>query len=236
MTKTERPTLPLNPDAPLHGFQGDRGATPATPAVPASLVIAISREAGARGGTIGRRVAKNLGWQLYNQEMLEYTAQEGASRHVMMHLPQAAARWAEDRLQQLLREQNLSQHPSVADLARIVLALGAQGEVVLIGRGAGSILPSESTLHIRVIAPLEDRVAYMSQWLRLTEREAEEQVRQRDEGRTRFIETHFRRHPGDPYQYDLILNSSLLGEETSADLIAKAARAKLAAWRGLSPD
>ena len=185
---------------------------PAAPSVPASLTIAVSREAGARGGTIARRVAKKLGWQAYHQELLEYTAQEGPSRHVMAHLPPAAARWAEARLQALLHEQNLSQHPSVADLARIVLALGAQGDVVLIGRGAGNILPPASTLHVRIVAPLADRIAYMSQWLRLPETEAAEQVRLRDGRRSEFIETHFHRQPSDVYQYDLVLNSSLLGE------------------------
>src|SRR5262245_55103378 len=93
-------------ESPLHGFQGCRTPVPSTPSVPALLAVAVSREAGARGGTIGRRVAKKLGWQVYNQELLEYTAQEGPSRHVMTHLPPGAASWAEDRLQTLLREQN----------------------------------------------------------------------------------------------------------------------------------
>jgi cytidylate kinase len=221
-------------DSPLHGFQGDRGPMQAPPAVPASLTIAVSREAGARGGTIGRRVGKKLGWQVYNQELLEYTAQESASRHIMAHLPPVAARWAEERLEVLLREQNLSQHPNLADIARIVLALGAQGEVVLIGRGAGCILPAESTLHVRIVAPLADRVAYMSQWLRLAERDAEEQVQQRDKRRAEFIEMHFHRQPGEVHQYDLVLNSSLLGEEVCAELIAQAARAKLASMGGVS--
>jgi cytidylate kinase len=231
-TSPRHSTAPPFTESPLHGFQGDRGPSPAAPTVPASLTIAVSREAGARGGTIGRRVGKKLGWQVYNQELLEYTAQEGASRHIMTHLPPAAARWAEERLQTLWREQNLSQHPSIADIARIVLALGAQGEVVLIGRGAGCILPAKSTLHVRMVAPFADRVAYMSQWLRMAEGEAEEQVRQRDQRRGEFIETHFHRRPGDVYQYDLILNSWLLGEEVCAELIAKAARAKLAAFGG----
>src|SRR5262249_33793802 len=237
MTEAERliasphhPEAPPYPESPLHGFQGDRGAARSAPAVPASLTIAVSREAGARGGTIGRRVGKRLGWQVYNQEMLEYTAQEGAWRHVVAHLPPAAARWAEERLATLHREQNLSQHPAVSDMARVVLALGAQGEVVLGGRGAGCILPAQSTLHVRIVAPLAHPVAYMSQWLRLTERDAAEQVRQRDARRAEFIETHFHRQPGDPCQYDLILNSSLLGEEVCAELIADAARAKLATW------
>lgn len=220
-------------ESPLHGFQGDRGRVASSPSVPASLSIAVSREAGARGETIGRRAAKKLGWQVYNQELLEYTAQEGPFRHVTAHLPPQLARWAEERLHALQREQNLSQHPSVADMARIVLALGAQGEVVLVGRGAGCILPAASTLHVRIVAPLEDRIAYMAQWLRLAQSEAAEQVRQRDAHRSAFIENHFHRSPSEVHQYDVVLNSSLLGEDLCADLIVRAARTKLESWRGI---
>src|SRR5947209_4254655 len=83
---------------------------------------------------------------------------------------------------------------------------------------AGCILPARSTLHVRVVAPLPDRVAYMSQWLRLTVTEAAEQVRLRDHRRAEFIETHFQRRPADVYQYDLLLNSSVLGEDLCAEL------------------
>src|SRR4029078_2826159 len=122
-----------------------------------------------------------LGWQIYNQELLEYIAQEGTFRQdIVENLPPAAARRTDEQLERLLREQNVSQHPSIIDLARIILALGVQGEVILIGRGAGLILPHESTLHVRNLAPVNDRVAYFSQWLRLTEAEAAEQVRVRD--------------------------------------------------------
>jgi cytidylate kinase len=220
------------PESPHHGYRGERPSADDFSGVPAALTIAISREAGARGSTIGNRAAQKLGWQVYNQELLEYIAHEGAFRqNVVNDLSTEAARWAEDRLQKLLREQSLSQHPSIMDLARIVLALGAQGEVVIIGRGAGCILPSDSTLNVRIVAPLHDRIAYMSQWLRLTENQAAEEVRLRDSRRAEFIPTHFHRQPSDIYQYDLILNSSLLGEDLAADLIARAARAKQAARR-----
>lgn len=214
---------------PRHGFQGDRAPAGPAPAAPASLTVAISREAGARGGSIARRAGAKLGWQVYTQELLEYVAQEGPFRQdIVDGVSGAGSRWAEERLEVLLREQNLSQHPSVGNLARIILALGAQGEVILLGRGAGCILPAATTLHVRIVAPLADRIAYMSQWLRLTIEEAAEQVRVRDARRGEFIETHFHRQPGDVYQYDLLLNSSLLGEDLSAELIAQAARSKLA--------
>jgi hypothetical protein len=232
MTYTNPPAEPDLPtgESPLHGFQGDRGRRPTGPTLPASLTVAVSREAGSRGSSIARRAGRKLGWQVYNQELLEYIAQEGVFRErVADSLPAHATRWVEERLQALLREQNLSQHPSVLALARVILALGGGGEVILVGRGAGCILPRASTLHVRVVAPLEDRIAYMSQWLRLSREEAAEQVRLRDDRRAEFLTTHFHRQPGDAYQYDLLLNSSLLGEELAAELIAQAARAKLLA-------
>jgi cytidylate kinase len=218
--------------SPLHGFQGDRGLSPRAPGWPVSLTVAVSREAGSRGGTIARRAGRKLGWQVYNQELLEYVAHEGPLRQAILEpLSPPARDWLEQRLREQLREQNLSQHPSIVELARMVLALGLQGEVVLIGRGAGCILPVESTLHVRIMAPRADRIAYMSQWLRLAGDQAAEQVDLRDRNRAEFIHTHFHRQAADLYQYDLVLNSKLLGEELCAELIAQAARGKLAAYR-----
>lgn len=219
------------PDAtqgPLHGFRGLRDQPHGR--FPLSLTIAISREAGARGGAIAKRAGAKLGWQVYSQELMEYMAQEGTFRQqVLEQLPQGALEWVEGQVQRLLKEQVISTHPSIQELARMVLSVAAQGEAILLGRGAGSILPRKSTLHVRLVAPLEDRVAYMSQWLRLTREEAAEQVRKRDERRTEFLATHFHHKPGDLYLYDMVLNSSLLGEERCADIIVEAAKLKLAA-------
>ncbi len=224
---TPDPGLPDDLSAsPQHGFRGDR--SPQAPALrPAGLTVAVSRESGARGGSIGRRVGRKLGWQVFDQELLEYMAQESAvSPSVLDPLQAPAADWTEARLQELLREQEMSENPSVVSMARVVLALGAQGRVVLIGRGAGYILPRATTLNVRIIAPLEERIAYMAQWLRLTEEEAAQRVRLRDARRAEYLTTHFRRQTADVHQYDLILNSSLLGEDVCAELIAQAARAR----------
>ena len=224
------PGPPVARESPRHGFQGDRGASKAPPDLPAGLTVAISREAGSRGGTIALRAGERLGWQVYPQELLEYIAQEGSFRQQLVeHLSPAASAWVEAQLDSLLRAQDLSRHPSILELGRMVLSLGVGGEVVLLGRGAGYILPPRTTLHVRLIAPLADRIAYMSQWLRLTDEEAVNQVRLRDSRRAEFIATHFHRKPSDIYQYDLLLNTSLLGEELCAELIVKAARAKQAA-------
>src|SRR5215469_8985354 len=124
-------------ESPRHGFQGDRAPAPPPAEFPAGLTVAVSREAGSRGGSVGRRVARKLGWPVYDQELLEYVSQEGRLHQDLLDgLPPAAAAWLGQRLEQLLRAQSVSQHPSIVRLARAILALAAPGNVVLIGRGA----------------------------------------------------------------------------------------------------
>src|SRR6266404_2383149 len=105
-------TTPDLREPPLHGFQGDRGRAPAPPSVPAALTIAFSRESGARGSTIGHRVGRKLDWPVYDQELLEYMAQDTVVRQgILENLTLVAAALVDAQLQQLLRQQNLSQHP-----------------------------------------------------------------------------------------------------------------------------
>lgn len=221
-----------SPESPHHGFQGDRGAEVHAPAFPRGWTIAVSRESGARGGTIARRAARKLGWQAYDQEMLEYMAQEmGAGRSPLgeqeQNPPAGLKEWVDSRLAELLQQEQISQHPSVVDLARVVLTLGAMGQVILIGRGAGFLLPRETTLQVRIIAPHPDRVHYLSQWQRLTTEEATERVQQLDQRRGEYISMHFHRSADAAHQYDMILNSGSLGEEVCAELIAQAMRVRL---------
>ena len=88
------------------------------------------------------------------------------------------------------------------------------------------MLPVATTVHARVIAPVEQRVAYMSQWLRLTEPEAVAEVQGRDRQRIEFLSAFADGDPNDPTAYDLVLNSDRLGVEACADLIAQAVRIK----------
>ena len=95
---------------------------------------------------------------------------------------------------------------------------------MILGRGAGHVLPVATTLHVRVIAPAEDRVAYFADWLRLPPGEAAAEVNLRDRRRERFLSA--LTDPSDPTAFDLIVNSSRLGEAAAADLIVAGIDAK----------
>jgi hypothetical protein len=211
--------------APQHGFRG--GEVPPESFTPGGLTVAISREAGARGGTIGRRVARTLGWQVFDQELLEYLSQDGPlQQDVLSGLSELAVAWIDRHLERLVNEQGIDRSPSVLSLVRLTLALGTRGKAVLIGRGAGFVLPRATTLHVRLMAPLQERVAYLSQWLRLTQEEARQRVHVRDARRAEFLSTCLHRSAAEPYAHDMSLNTSTLGEDACSELIILAARSR----------
>jgi cytidylate kinase len=213
-------------EPPLHGNQGDREPPPILEA-PLGLTVAISREAGARGGSIAKRLSKQLGWQVYTQDLLEFMCgNENARAQLLNDMTRESVAWADQQLQRLRDENVVNPKVELGEMPRLILTLAARGGVILVGRGAGHLLPRDSTLHVRIVAPLEDRVHYMAQWLRLTPEDAALQVRERDEKRTEFLLKYFNRRSADLYDYDIILNSFLLGEDVCTDLIANAVRAK----------
>ena len=219
------------PDSPLHGFRGERQAEQDRLVLPLALTVAVSRETGSRGIVIARQTAKKLGWAFYDQERLEYLAeQEHLQGELVGALDEAQRQWIETRLKGLDLIDARSEQDSVRRLARVVLALGVRGETVILGRGAGCILPSESTLYVRVVAPVTDRIAFLTQLERLTPAQAKEQVAARDKRRAEFVAHHFRRMAADVCQFDLLLNSSKLGEDASIQVVVAAARLKAAAW------
>ena len=212
-------------ESPLHGFQGDRRPVEAS-GFPLGPAIAVSREVGARGGAIARRLGSKLSWQVIDSDMLEYSAQDPtACASLLNELPPEAPLWIDERMRWLQQHRVLAADESFEREARLMLTLGAHGEVIFVGRGAGFILPRETTLHARMIAPQEDRISYMSQLLRLSREQAAEHVRQREAERAEFLARCFQL-PESGIVYDMILNSSGLGEELCADLIIQAASGK----------
>ncbi|QVL32396.1 cytidylate kinase-like family protein [Telmatocola sphagniphila] len=210
---------------PLHGNQGDRDDAH-SPSGPLGPTIAISREAGARGETIARRVGKKLGWDVYTREHLEFlSSNENARSEITNDIPKKAQAWYEKYLYRLEREGMTNSSEKPYPIASLILALACRGNLLIVGRAAGYLLPKRTTLHVRIVAPLDNRIAYMAQYLRMNKTDAADQVRKRDERRIEFLSQHNRRD-GQQYDFDLVLNSAELGEELCAELIVHALKAK----------
>ncbi|MDY3554123.1 cytidylate kinase-like family protein [Gemmata sp. JC717] len=211
--------------APVHGFRGNAPDGPLTH--PRGLTVAISRQAGSRGTEIAKKVADILTWQVFDHDTLDYLVQNDDARaQLLADVPADARAWADAQLEHLQRDHKLNADPEVLPLIRLVLTVAARGNAVIVGRAAGFLLPPETTVHVRVIAPTEARVAYLAQELRLTRPEAAEEVRARDERRALFLDRTLARDPADPTAYDAVVNAERLGVEGAAQFIGWAVRTK----------
>ena len=81
------------------------------------------------------------------------------------------------------------------------------------------ILPAETTLRVRLVASVHDRISALAQMLNISTQEAAHRVREIDRERVDFVQDHFQRDPTDPRQYDLVLNTGRLTVTALAGLI-----------------
>jgi cytidylate kinase len=199
-----------------------------TPQQTPLLTIAISRQAGSRGAEIAQAVGARLGWPVYDRELLTHIAQEkGLSERLFHHLDERCTNWFEEIIAGFSTQYHSpTDWTYLKQLLRLLVSLGQVGHCVIVGRGAGHVLPAQTTLHVRVIAPRALRVSKTEKRKGLSKPEAERWIDQTDNDRTHFVKHRFNMDPDDPLNYDLIVNSGRYNTEECAELIVQAARVK----------
>jgi cytidylate kinase len=188
--------------------------------------ICVSREAGAGGGALARLVGQRLGWKVYDDELLEAIAHR-------MRLPlddvraldELAPSVVQDWLLPLREEYYAPQEAYLDHLAKLIEAIGRAGESILVGRGAGFLLPRETTLSIRVIAPLRVRAIRLAERMGLSTRTARRAAKDLDRRRAHFDRTMHRASTNDPHNFDLVLETHSLGLEIAAEIVVRAVEA-----------
>ena len=84
------------------------------------------------------------------------------------------------------------------------------------------MLPRETTLSIRVVAPLKVRAQRLAERMGVSVRTARRAARDLDRRRLHFDRTMYRANSSDPHNFDLVLDSNGLGLEIAAEIVAHA--------------
>jgi cytidylate kinase len=205
--------------------RGVRSKEAVAPIVPTTRFrnIAISREAGAGGGAIGRAVATRLGWKIYDHELLEAIAQrmERPTDEVRA-FDELSPSVVQDWLLPLREEHYAPQEAYLDHLAKLVEAIGRAGDSIVVGRGSGFLLPRGETLSVRIIAPIKARAARLAERMGVSPRTARRAARELDRRRVQFERTMYRVDARDPHNYDLVLDSDSLGLPMAVEVIVRA--------------
>ena len=189
--------------------------------------LLISREKGAGGRQVANLIGQRLGWQVFDRQIVDAIAQRTQMRQQLVeNLDEKTRGGLEDFLRHVLTKE-IGSTDYLTHLRRVLLTLGQQGDVVIVGRGAEYILPNQFGVRVRLVAPFDVRAERIARAEGLTPEEANPLVARVDRERRDFVHTSFQKDASDPLNYDLVINTGPLTVERTAGIVLAALKQKL---------
>lgn len=193
------------------------------------IIITIGRQFGSGGKSVATAVAQRLGIPVYDQELILNAAKNsGLSPEFLKKSDEHRSSFGLRGWLDLGRfwHNNPSNLMDDNELFRIqsdaIRDLASKGSAVFVGRASDYVLRDMKTLDVFVHAPMDARKARVAERLGISRQEAEEMILKKDKGRKDYYDLlTFGDNWGVASNYDLCVDSSLLGIEGTADLIIR---------------
>jgi cytidylate kinase len=186
--------------------------------------IVISRDPGSGGHPIAKKLAKKLGWQLFDKAlMLELSRELDIPENEVADVDEHSRSWIADFVQSVFNPNYISDLHYINHLKQILLHAAKQGDMVILGRGANLILPHDKCLRVRITASFTTRVDNTYKYEnKANKAEAEEWVRRVEHNRNQFIRQYFGANPHNPWHYDLVISTDHLSLDQAVEIILHA--------------
>jgi cytidylate kinase len=180
--------------------------------------MTILRDEGTMGDEIAQALAECQGWRLYDREIVNYIANNNHVREDMVRqLDEKARGLMHNMILRMLRmpeKAPFGEEEYHEALLKTLATLAAQGEAILVGRGANFALRwLEGGIHVRITGSLERRIQRLSKFWNVSTEIARRRMFEIDADRREFIRYHFRHDLNDPSFYTLIVNTDHLSVE-----------------------
>lgn len=209
----------------INSSQSRKGVRQKTAKYNVKPYITVSRETGAGGSEVARKVALQLGWDLLDKEIVDYlTEHYGTPRSLVESVDETHRTWFQEIVTSWITGLSFPETTYTHRLGRLFLTAARHRNIVIVGRGARFFLPRERGFSVRIIAPLEFRVEQTMLQRGISEQEARDFVAKSDRGREAYIREHFHNNATDPHQYDCVVNVETLNQSEAVQLITDAAR------------
>ncbi|MBQ2953631.1 MAG: cytidylate kinase-like family protein [Clostridia bacterium] len=196
------------------------------------IIITIGRQFGSGGRYVGRLLAEKLGIPFYDKELLSEAAkQSGICEEIFEDHDEKPTR---SLLFSLVTgmQHHMGTGSFYMDMPlnhRIFLAqfdairkLAADGSCVIVGRCADYVLREDpDTVSVFVKADMPSKIARAVKYYDVEEDKAEERIRKADKQRASYYNYYATATWGDVENYDLVVDTGMLGVEGAVELIAK---------------
>jgi len=185
---------------------------------PIRPVITISRLPGAGGTALAQKLSEKLKIGYFDHEIVEAIAKNAkVSKSVVETLDEEDRSILDDWIAVLDTRRRLWTDEYFNHLKNVIGTIGAHGYAVILGRGAGFILPEKVCLRVLIVAPLETRLRNVVKDFGMSTEEARKKVMKTESDRLAFIKKYFHTDMKEPENYDLIINT----ENISIDMAVK---------------
>jgi hypothetical protein len=194
--------------------------------------VTFSRQAGCGAVLVAEKLAQHLkekeggdgaAWTVFDRNLIDQVLKDhDLPVRLARFLPEDKVSKVEDIISDVF-----GVHPPVQTMifqtTETMLRLATLGHVILIGR-AGNMITAKlpHVFHVRLVAPLEQRVAHAHKFYNMTESEALRFCQNEDRARERYVRRYFNADINDPTLYHMTLNTGLVGYDEAARLIGEA--------------
>ena len=205
-------------------------------------VITISRMYGSAGSEVAERVARSLGWALFDNAMIdaiaersgltraEVTEQDERVPSLVERLASALSLGSPEIMPPVPAEPMETTEERIVAVTRRVIDEALQvGPAVFVGRGAQCLLAERAdAMHVFCFAPRHAMRRYAMEKFGLGPTEADRRVVDMNRQREQYVKRHWNRNWLAHENYHLCIDTSWLGTDGAAQLVVEAARRQFA--------
>jgi len=215
------------------------------------MIITLSRQLGSNGDVIAARVAAALGLLLVDREYvyraalaagvpddllqrLMYEGQRSLAAMILESLAGSSPNLAvspglpnplSSVFAPLLPPAPMTPEEAVQTIGLIIKDVASRGNVLILGQGGQAWLRDfRGACHVKIVAPLEVRVARVAEREGLSLAAARRRVRASDLARSEYLARYHGINWLDPLHYHLVINTGQTSVEAAVSLIVHAAQ------------
>lgn len=202
-------------------------------------ILTVSRLYGSGGSEVAALVAKQLGWSLLDNEVVdavasrlglstaEVQARDERVPSLVQRLASAMAMGSQEWMTPVAAAKRPTDEQLLDVTRHIIQEAIARGPVVVVGRGAPAMLAERTdALHVFCYASRKALIARTMKRDGLSAEDAARLIDDTNREREQWVKMHWEREWRAHENYDLSVNTEALGIEGAADLILNAARSR----------
>lgn len=195
-------------------------------------IITIERRYASGGNEIGRKLAEELGYKLYDRNILVQAAknleipfhqieglEESSSGGILLNLSKTPLGGLAGNRELPLADKLFLEEK------RIIEEVAGEGDCVIVGRASGYLLKNKkNSLHVFIDSDKSKRIQRAIEREGVAASEAENALKKNDKRRSSFYNSVTNWEWGAPEYYEMYLNAGRLGIDRCVRILAEAAR------------